>query len=155
LHFNLFRRRVSVWTMQDENFLDIGLRLHNVATLSAIKIYIPAQITEQNIEDLGEVLQDRTTLMALFNEAYAPTGQQGARSFNIVDANGNTLMCCHRVQAGTDFIVTALLVDGNAHGTIISFREAFCERLSRNFDNYIRFRVNLNDAGMLNFATSE
>src|SRR5947199_5407749 len=69
LHVNLWRLRVRKRSTEEETFLDIGLRLSDVASIADFKLYLPFRLDHaHDIIDLGKILQDRTTLMAVFNE---------------------------------------------------------------------------------------
>src|ERR1700720_607909 len=72
VHVNLWRLRIRKNSTKEETFLDIGLLLRDVSSVAEFYLYLPFQIEKaEEIRDLGHLLANRTTLLAVFNEPYS------------------------------------------------------------------------------------
>src|ERR1700730_11078381 len=70
VHINLWRRRIKKLSNKEESFLDLGFRFKASSSISDFRLYLPFAISQSDIVDLGSILHDQTTMMAIFNEAY-------------------------------------------------------------------------------------
>jgi hypothetical protein len=139
LHVNPWRLRVRKRSTDEETFLDVGLRLSDISSIADFKLYLPFHLDyPHDIVDLGKILQDRTTLMAVFNEAYFPGEPDAVGTFSISGAAGTKVLCCHALRPGIDFTLAP-----RNYGTIVHFNTDLCARFLGNTDQYIRFRIML------------
>jgi hypothetical protein len=151
VHVNLWRLRVRKRSTEEETFLDIGLRLSDISSIADFKIYLPFRLDHaHDIVDLGKILEDRTTLMAVFNEAYFPGDPDAAGTFSISGAGGKEVLCCHALRPGIDFTLAA-----RNYGTIVHFNAELCSRFRSNSGQYIRFRIMLKGARGQAFSRME
>jgi hypothetical protein len=155
LHVNLWRLRVRKHSTEEETFLDVGLRLSDTSSIADFKLYLPFPLDHaHDIVDLGEILQDRTTLMAVFNEAYFPGVPDAIGTFSISGAGGKEVLCCHALRPGIDFTLAPRNYGKNT-SSIVHFNTELCSRFRNNSDQYIRFRIMLKGARDKAFSRME
>jgi hypothetical protein len=139
VHVNLWRRRIEKISNKEETFLDIGLRLRDASSIADFRLYLPFHVTQNDIRDLGKVLHNRVTLMAVFNEAYIAGEFDVLGTFSIHDTSNVEVLCCHSLNPGVDFTVATR---NDLHsGTIVHFTDGLCTRFRSDADQYIRFRI--------------
>jgi hypothetical protein len=144
IHVNFWRRQTRLFR-PEETLLDIGVKLRHASSVESFNLFLPFSAKSEDIVDLGNVLRDERTLMAVFNEPYA-AGDLGPRhSFPVRDKNGRVVFVCHTLRMPGDFTVTSRQYEGGP-GATIAFTEAFCDRFENDQDQYLRFRINLNSA---------
>ena len=67
LHFNLWQ--FSFQSKKSLDCLDIGIKLEKITSCSSIKLFIPFEIEEKHVHDLGRVITSNNKLItAIFNE---------------------------------------------------------------------------------------
>jgi hypothetical protein len=143
IHVNLWRLRVRKGSTEEETFLDVGLRLSDVSSIADFKFYLPFHLDHaHDILDLGSVLHDRKTLMAVFNETYFSGDADALGTFLIRDTVGKDVLCCHTLRPGIDFTVSPRDY-GTQTGSIVHFNTELCTRFRSDADQYIRFRIML------------
>jgi hypothetical protein len=151
IHVNFWRRRVSSRFSNEETLLDIGLKLRHSSSVKSFNLFLPFSVAPEEVLDLGLVLKDHRTLMAVFNEAYDTSDPISPGSFPIRDKSGNVVLVCHALTRKSDFAVTTRQYrDGP--GTIIHFDEALCARFDSDQDQYIRFRIILSKSATSVFS---
>ena len=66
LHFNLWQ--FSFQSKKSLDCLDIGIKLEKITSCSSIKLFIPFEIEEKHVHDLGRVITSNNKLItAIFN----------------------------------------------------------------------------------------
>jgi hypothetical protein len=155
IHVNLWRLRINKNSQKEETFLDIGLRLRDVSSIADFNLYLPFQLDRaHDVRDLGALLQNRGTLMAVFNEAYFPGDADALGTFSVMDTAHKEILCCHSLRPGIDFTVTPRSYDSQP-GSVVHFDTQLCKRFRSQTDQYIRFRIMLDNARNAAFSRLE
>lgn len=80
LNFNL-------WTeckfKNNPTFLDIGFLLTNWENIKKLNFFVPFNVCESNISDLGESLKTAELACAIFNEDLQPVTTEANKSFEL------------------------------------------------------------------------
>ena len=143
VHVNLWRLRVRRNSTKEETFLDIGLLLRDVSSVAEFYLYLPFQIERaEEIRDLGHLLTNRTTLLAVFNEPYSSGEADKLGTFSIIGTDGKEVLNCHTLRPGVDFTVTRRLYPSQP-GAVVQFGTHLCNRFIGAAGHYIRFRIML------------
>ncbi len=140
IHINLWRRRFKRRSNEEETFLDIGLRIRDPSSIGSFNLYFPLPLRQSDVVDLGGVLHDRRTLMAVFNEAFTVDDKDQFGTFGIRESSDQIVLRCHSLAPGADFTVATRQYDSQ-FATIIHFTDRLCSRFGADEDQYIRFRV--------------
>jgi hypothetical protein len=118
MHVNLWRRRIKRRSNKEESFIDIGFRFRDASSIAAFQLFVPFRVDQSGIRDLGHILHDRGTLMAVFNEAYVAGGIDNLGTYAIHDADDKEVLSCHSLRPGIDFtaaIVTAAAMTAQSY----------------------------------------
>lgn len=122
---------VNIWTnLKASNYIDIGLRIYKKESFGTLSVYIPYNITENDIIDLSEILKDETTMRGIFNQDFSITITSADHYYDVKLSD-----CSMRV-----FPVSACLTDVNemGAGTILTF---CISQWSNSSIAYLRFRL--------------
>ena len=138
LHFNLWRDLPS-----RTHFLDIGMRLTDLAGLDRAYLYFPVPLALDQISDLSTVLKFDQTLSAVFNTV-VELGPQADDHYQTTSMDA-PFVTVHRLDIGRDLIVEPIRVGPQKTGTLLTLTSEACCRLraSAVSDPYIRFRIKL------------
>lgn len=90
IHLNLAkmpRSRLQSWTgSQRQYYLDIGLLISEIGSNDKIAIFLPYQVADGDVLDLGGKLANPKTMNAVFNGTYGVTHK--GKTIEIVDSKG-------------------------------------------------------------------
>jgi hypothetical protein len=79
MHFNVWRDLPQ----PAEDALDIGFLFNDPRTFKRLFLYIPGEVMRAHLQDLSSVLEDNTTLSAVFNDTLS-VGSTDPNSFQII-----------------------------------------------------------------------
>lgn len=123
------------------DLLDIGFRFSELRLLSTLSISLPFVVEQSAVTDLFEVMNDNSTLSAIFNESLVASDQKDdGRFFPALNEGGKVAFNIFRC-APPD-ISLSTIGDGTESGTVIQLQSALFERMrARIGDQYIRLRI--------------
>jgi hypothetical protein len=131
LHFNLWLDLPG-----PPDALDIGFQFEEPVAFGALYFYTPGVVNLEFIEDLSGILQDNSTLSAIFNDTLA-VGSVSEKAFEAKKGNEVKLQ------------VVKLAIDQHIHlekvgdGTVIKIARSAFERFVERGEYYIRIRIKL------------
>lgn len=135
-HFNLWMlNRIGHKPNEKlDYFLDIGIKLIQQDGSTQVNIFIPDQIDESNIQDLGTILKDNTELVsAVFNEDYGVLTHAKEKTIEVQQADTTPLFDIYMLDFEND-----VSIKSQFGGSIISIR--IPEHL-KNKIHYYRIRL--------------
>ena len=122
---------INVWTnMNNANYIDVGLRINKKENFNKISIYVPYNISQNDICDLSGVLKSETVMRGIFNQKCSITISSDESYYDV-----------QLTDYSMRIVPTKLCINDIANienGTIISF--AISEWSADNIA-YIRFRL--------------
>jgi hypothetical protein len=117
--------------------------LRDVSSVAEFYLYLPFQIEKaEEIRDLGHLLANRTTLLAVFNEPYSSGEADKLGTLSIIGIDGKEVLNCHTLRPGVDFTVTRRPYPSQP-GSVVQFGTHLCNRFTGDTGHYIRFRIML------------
>lgn len=131
---------VNFWTELGEKkenknpFIDFGIKVDNLSPLKKIKLFIPFEITKDDIEDLGIVLKDKDVLDAVFNGNYTVVNSTISKQFEVKVVNAPDFNV-YELSKSND-----INVEKNYMGTLIEININFTKN-PKNKIYYFRLRV--------------
>lgn len=138
LHFNLWRDLPS-----RTHFLDVGMRLSDLAGLDRAYLYFPVPLALDQISDLSTVLKFDQTLSAVFNSV-VELGPQADDHYQTMSKDA-PFVTVHSLDIGRDLTVEPIRISPQKTGSLLTLTSEACRRLraSAHSDPYIRFRIKL------------
>ena len=133
---------INLWEIGKAPFLDIGIKVHAVDNVKAIKVVLPWNVKQQEIDELGCRIDTPDTLAAIFNEEIKCESNKGFTKI-IFEKNNNEFVLLKSNVAS--FALTLKTYLGKAAATEISIPlENECQACPYpGLPVYIRFRVRL------------
>ena len=120
------------------NALDVGILLKELRQIESLNIYFPVEVPPVDIHDLSGVLQNDSTLSAVFN-ATLYVGDPHDHSFDVKNADQKVEFRIVQLNGSDDIKVQSL---GN--GTVIRFAKSLFDYVNKyEGQHYIRFRLKL------------
>jgi hypothetical protein len=147
LHFNIW----SGLPGNTPDVLDFGLRFKDPRTIDRLFLYIPGRVLRSQLKDLSTVLNDATSLSAVFNDTL-DVGEERNGGFEVLKGSAVEFRIVKIDIANPDEVsVRELSEDDGQIGTVIGLEPTIIARMSDVGDHYIRIRLALSGelAGML------
>jgi hypothetical protein len=154
VHFNLWRLPLGR-ARPEANFLDIGLKVMNAENIKQIVLFFPFTVSPSQVIDLGDLLRNRKTAVAIFNESLSVNQKQQGR-VQIENEQGKAVLCCHCLNMPHDLMIEPASTRDNVQNhdaTILRIKDDVIDRFDRVIDNYVRFRIVLAESALGAFYT--
>jgi hypothetical protein len=143
LHFNLWRNPL----LSGPNFFDIGIRFKRnekrsdlANSVEAFHLFVPGVFRTDEIEDLSPLMEHGRTLTAVFSEVVS-ISETHDRCFKTT-VNDLPHLTFHKIDIANDVSLKHIENSADSIGTIFSFKENFCKRVTDGgTDHYLRFRI--------------
>jgi hypothetical protein len=149
LHFNIW----SDLPEKRDPALDIGILFKTFETSGRLHLYIRGEVAQSAVTDLAPILQDQTTLSAIFNELVV-LGPSDSGGFSATQRNGRSYrVILVNVDAGGDMQIEPIEEKEFGSGTILTFAESLFKKMHADSDNYIRLRISLTGKLRKNFMS--
>lgn len=152
VHLNLWRHVQP--RRRDTNFLEVGIRLQASYEVGKAYLFLPAWVEPADIHDLSRHLNDDVTLSAVFNDVIKLGPHRSGRSFD-TEKHGKHYLTIHHLTLGEDYTANSVGPVDAPIGTLVTFTEAFCERIRSAGPHYLRLRFMLDEvaAGRFSYNT--
>lgn len=140
LHFNLWRD-----LPHREDALDVGIMLKDARTVEEFCFYFPGEINASCVQDLSSILEDQTTLSAVFNDTLEVRASDhgsfealrtGAIAFHVWSVD----FSCDQEAA------FRMVPEEQYRGTVVTFCKPLFQKMTHVGAHYLRFRINFNEA---------
>lgn len=125
------------------HLFDIGLLFKEVRSIKTLSLCLPFVIEREQITDLFGIMNDDTTLSAIFNETLTAHQEVGRSitSFEAKDEKGRTLFFVTSCDTAQDLTMREV-GSGDDAGMVITWKREFLDRLNGNIgDHYLRIRI--------------
>jgi hypothetical protein len=139
-HINIWRNSLRKPGRHD--LLDVGILFQEVRALCSLSISLPFKVKAGQVSDLFEVMNDDTTLSAIFNETLEARGTSRSEDgFEAFHTERSCVQCfVHRCRAERDWTLKELQ-DEDDTCSVIVIRPGFFKRLREVGDHYVRLRI--------------
>lgn len=141
VHINIWKGDRDSKTRRVHLF-DIGLLFKEIRSLKTLALYLPFVVTQEEITDLFDIMNDDTTLSAIFNETLTAKRDPNTNDFFAAhDESGKKQFHVSSCKSDRD-MTTRTIDEGDSSGTVITFRQEFLDRLNATVgDQYFRLRI--------------
>jgi hypothetical protein len=111
---------VNFWMelgINKEPFIDLGIKVNDISKIKKINIFIPFEITKNNITDMGSLLKTQSTANVVFNEKCTIINATQPKQFKV---SGSDEFIVYELDINHDIEVTK-----NYEGTLITINKNF------------------------------
>lgn len=133
VHFNLWNLH---YRKAQPPCLDVGIKIKKPNNFSKIYLYLPFEISKNQLEDLGVALKESDILCTVFNEDYSLVQSAQSKVLKVMSNTGKEQINIYCLDVESD-----IRIENKYDGTLISFSRPEALKDSNDIE-YYRFRIN-------------